>query len=81
MSERSLRSRAGHRFRISVRRLLVAVMLVAVVLAWFVNRSNSRRGAIEAVRSVGGVVIYQSALGVPPVTAGGWSRVRVWFER
>ena len=56
MSGSRFKSGKGPRVKVSVRRLSLVVLVVAVVLAYFVNRANSRRDAIAALRAAGGQV-------------------------
>ena len=50
--------RRPRRFRLSVRAVLVTVLLLALALAWPVNRAHTQRAAVLAIRQTGGQAYY-----------------------
>lgn len=79
MTARLPKPAKARRFAVSVRRLALIVLLVALVLGYFANRSQRRERAIADIQSSGGQVSYApSASPIRP--PGAWSRFRSWVD-
>jgi hypothetical protein len=57
-------------FRYSLRTLLLAVTLVAVALAYWVNGAERQRRAVAAIEAAGGTVRYDYERTKSPTIAG-----------
>ena len=58
MSERPERETWWHRFRFSLRSLMIAIGILCGGLGWIINRAHVQRDAVAAIERAGGKVMY-----------------------
>ena len=81
MSVRPSVKRHRARFSISLRGLMLLVLIIGLWMGWTINRAESRRGAVAALKNNGAIVLYdyESMRGVKTPTARQWAPA--WLQR
>ncbi len=68
-------------FRISVRMMMLLILIIAVLIGWRVNRANTQRRAVAAIKKAGGEVEYDYQYSNSLFDPNATPRAPAWLRR